>query len=228
MRSLPLLLAAGLIGLAAASPANAHRGMRLFDRADANKDGAVTRTEFDAARSARFAAIDANKDGALEVSELRTWRRAWPARFRDARFKTLDGDGDGKLGVEEYVARRKAAFAKIDANEDGAVDKAEFDAAFEKVRERMLAYYDRGDRGKRHHRWRGYKRRAMHRRPDLNGDGKVTRAEFDALGSLIFLRLDGDGDGAVTRKEMRQARRYFGRYGHRRDHRPDHRPDSGR
>ncbi|MCY3827570.1 MAG: hypothetical protein OXF89_00375 [Rhodospirillaceae bacterium] len=222
MRSLPLLLAAGLIGLtAAAAPADAHRGLRLFDRADANKDSAVTRAEFDAARNARFAAIDANKDGALEVSELRAWRRAWPARFRDARFKALDGDGDGKLGVEEYVARRKAAFERIDANKDGAVDKAEFDAAFEKVRERMLAYYGRGDRRKRYHRWHGHKRRAMHRRPDLNGDGKVTRAEFDALGSLIFLRLDGDGDGAVTRKEMRQARRHFDRRGH-------HHPESGR
>ena len=220
MKTLSLLFAAlftaGLIGLAAAAaPANAHRGMRMFDRADADKDGKVTAAEFAAARAARFAGIDANKDGALEVSELRAWRRALPARFRDARFKALDGDGDGKLGVEEYVARRKAAFAKIDANEDGAVDKAEFDAAFEKVRERMLAYYDRG---KRHHRWRGHKRRAMQRHPDLNGDGKVTRAEFDALGSLIFLRLDGDGDGAVTRKEMRQARRHFDRRGHHRDH----------
>ena len=222
MKSLPLLLAAGLIGLtAAAAPADAHRGLRLFDRADANKDGAVTRAEFDAARNARFAAIDANKDGALEVSELRAWRRAWPARFRDARFKALDGDGDGKLGVEEYVARRKAAFERIDADKDGAVDKAEFDAAFEKVRERMLAYYDRGDRRKRYHRWHGHKRRAMYRRPDLNRDGKVTRAEFDALGSLIFLRLDGAGDGAVTRKEMRQARRNFGRHGHHRDHHPE-------
>ncbi|MCY4393679.1 MAG: EF-hand domain-containing protein [Rhodospirillaceae bacterium] len=216
MRTLPLLLAAGLIGLtAAAAPANAHRGLRMFDRADANKDGKVTRAEFTAARSARFAGIDANKDGALEVSELRAWKRTWPSRARDARFKALDADGDGKIGVEEFVAQRKAQFTGIDSDKNGAVDKAEFDAAFDKVRERMLAYYG-GHGGKRRHRWRKRHGSGMERRMDLNGDGKVTRAEFDTLGQMMFLRLDGDGDGAVTRKEMRMAFRRFDRHGHRR------------
>ena len=209
MRSLPLLLAAA-VGLAAvAAPANAHRGLRMFHQADADRDGEVTRAEFDAARNARFAGIDANKDGVLEVSELRAWRRTWPSRVRDARFKALDADGDGKVGAEEFVARRKTAFADIDANKDGAVDKAEFDAAFEKFGSRMGARFGGGrwkDAG-RPWRWRKRKGYSMERRLDLNGDGKVTRAEFDALGSLIFLRLDGDGDGAVTRKEMWTARR---------------------
>lgn len=217
MRSLTLLLAAAAVCLTAvAAPASAHRGLRLFDRADANKDGSVTRAEFDAARDARFAGIDANKDGALEVSELRAWRRSWPARFRDARFKALDSDADGKLGPEEYVARRKAIFARIDADKDGAVDKAEFDAAFEKVRERMLARYGAHGGKHRHHR-KMRQRRKMEGRLDLNGDGKVTRAEYDAIGKLMFLRLDSDGDGAVSRKEVRKAfHRRFDRDGHHR------------
>lgn len=214
MRSLSLLLAAGLIGLtSAAAPANAHRGLRHFDRIDADKDGKVTRAEFDAARAARFAAIDANKDGALEVSELRAWKRTLPSRIRDARFKALDADADGKIGADEFVAQRKEAFARIDANKDGKVDKAEFDAAFEKIRERMLSRYD-AHRGKRHRHWRKRHGHGMKRRPDLNGDGKVTRAEFDAVGQMIFLRLDSDADGAVTREEMRMAFRRFDRHGH--------------
>ncbi len=219
MRILPLLLAAGLIGLtAAAAPADAHRGLRMFDRADANKDGTVTRAEFDAARSARFDGIDTDKDGALEVSELRAWRRTLPARARDARFKALDADGDGKVGADEFVARRKAAFARIDADKDGTVDKAEFDAAFDKVREEMLAY--RGARhGKRHHRWRKRRGSGMERRMDLNDDGKVTRAEYDTVSNVMFLRLDGDGDGAVTRKEMRKAYRRFDRHDRQGHHR---------
>ena len=204
MRSLPLLLAAAAVGLTAvAAPADAHRGLRMFRQADADKDGKVTRAEFEAARNARFAGIDANKDGALEVSELRAWKRTWPSRVRDARFKALDADGDGKVGAEEFVARRKTAFADIDANKDGAVDKAEFDAAFEKFRSRFG-----GGRWKyagRPWQWRKRKGYSMEQRLDLNRDGKVTRAEFDALGRMIFLRLDGDGDGAVTRKEMRTA-----------------------
>lgn len=214
MRTLPLLLAAAAVGLSAvAAPAAAHRGLHLFRQADADKDGKVTRAEFAAARNARFAGIDTDKDGVLEVSELRAWKRSWPSRVRDARFKALDADGDGRIGAEEFVAQRKAAFAGIDSDKDGAVGKAEFDAAFEKFRERMLAHYG-GDRGKRHRRWRKRHGAGMERRLDLNGDGKVTRAEFDALGSLIFLRLDSDGDGAVTRKEMRTAYRRFDRGGH--------------
>ena len=216
MRSIPLLFAAAAVGLTAvAAPANAHRGLRMFHQADADKDGKVTRAEFEAARKARFDGIDANKDGALEVSELRAWKRTWPSRVRDARFKALDADGDGKVGAEEFVARRKTAFADIDANKDGAVDKAEFDAAFEKFRGRFGA--GRSKYAGRHWRWHKRKGARMKRHPDLNGDGKVTRAEFDALGRMIFLRLDGDGDGAVTRKEMRTAYRRLVRRFDRRD-----------
>lgn len=216
MRSLPLLLAAAAVGLtAAAAPASAHRGMQMFRLADADKDGKVTRAEFDAARNARFARIDANKDGALEVSELRAWKRTLPARVRDARFKALDADGDGKVGAEEFVARRKAAFAGIDANKDGAVDKAEFDAAFEKFRSRMGHRFGEGRRkhAERPRRWHKKRGHSMERRLDLNRDGKVTRAEFDTLGRMIFLRLDSDGDDAVSRKEMRMTYRRFDRRG---------------
>ena len=219
MRSLSLLLAAAAVGLtAAAAPANAHRGIHMFRQADADKDGKVTQAEFAAARTARFAGIDTNKDGALEVSEMRAWKRTWPSRVRDARFKALDADGDGKVVPEEFVARRKAAFARIDTSKDGAVDKAEFDAAFEKFRGRMGAFHGdgRGKYGKHPRRWRDRRGRRPEERMDLNGDGKVTRAEFDTLGRMIFLRLDGDGDGAVSRKEMRMARWRF------------HRRDSGR
>ena len=216
MRPLPLLLAAGLIGLtAAAAPADAHRGLRMFDRADADNSGKMSRAEFDAARNARFVRIDANKDGTLEISELRAWWRTLPSRFRDARFKALDADGDGKVGAEEYVARRKATFTRIDADKSGTVDKAEFDAAFDTIRERMLEQYG-AHRGKRSNRWNDRRGRRLEQRLDLNADGKVTRAEFDAVGSLMFLRLDRDGDGAVTRREARMAFRRFDRHGDRR------------
>lgn len=216
MRSLSLLLAVAAVGLTAASaPASAHRGLHMFRQADADKDGKVTQAEFAAARNARFAGIDTNKDGALEVSELRAWKRTWPSRVRDARFKALDGDGDGKIGVEEFVAQRREAFAGIDADKDGAVDKAEFDAAFEKFRSRMGARFGDGHPkyAERPRRWRKRRGYSMEQRLDLNRDGKVTRAEFDTLGRMIFLRLDSDGDGAVSRKEMRMARWRFYRRG---------------
>lgn len=227
MRPLPLILAAGLIGLtAAAAPATAQkRGMRLFDRADTNKDGKVTKSEYDAARGALFAKMDANGDGTIETSELRAWIRALPSRVRDARFKKLDGNGDGRISADEYLARRKAAFDRIDENKDGNIDKAEFDKAFEgfrnRMRARMMRHREarrmRGDRGhrmqRRHH--RGHARmmrgRGAERRMDLNGDGKVTRVEFETLGQIRFLRLDRDNDGAISKDEARMARRYMHR-----------------
>lgn len=45
--------------------------------------------------------------------------------------------------------------------------------------------------------WTGY---------DLNGDWKVTRAEFSAVRNLCFVRVDANGDGLLTRGEIRRLR----------------------
>ena len=212
--TIPVIFAAAVIGLtAAAAPASAKRGMRMFNQADTNKDGTVTKAEFDAARGALFARMDANGDGVIETSELRAWIRALPARIRDARFKSLDTNGDGKISADEYVSRRKSMFDKIDANNDSSVDKAEFDKAFEAFRSRMRHRQMRPRRAHdgHHHKRRHFGRRGgmgrwLERRMDLNGDGKVTRVEFDTLGQFMFLRLDRDGDGAIGKEEARKAR----------------------
>ena len=41
---------------------------------------------------------------------------------------------------------------------------------------------------------------------DLNGDGRVTRAEFSAVRNLCFVRVDGNGDGLLTRTEIQRLR----------------------
>ena len=41
---------------------------------------------------------------------------------------------------------------------------------------------------------------------DLNGDGRVTRAEFSAVRNLCFVRVDGNGDGLLTRAEIQRLR----------------------
>ena len=60
-----------------------HRGMggEMAAMADANKDGAVSREEFNAAHAARFAQMDANKDGTVTPEERRAARMAmWQSR----------------------------------------------------------------------------------------------------------------------------------------------------
>ncbi len=50
-------------------------GMML---ADTNKDGAISRAEFDAMSAQRFARLDANQDGRLDAGELRHGRKTPP------------------------------------------------------------------------------------------------------------------------------------------------------
>lgn len=113
------LIATAIALLATPIPAlAAGEGMSLADfqaagrqrilRADANRDGRISKEEWAAARKnakrdpARlFGRLDANGDGQLDASEL----DALLAR----RFQRLDANGDGVLTQEERQAGRKAA-----------------------------------------------------------------------------------------------------------------------
>lgn len=88
----------------------------------------------------RFAMIDANEDGSVSGEEA--------ASQADMIFTAMDADDDGSLSFEEYMsvregsgfgfnpnreaimqARKSSRFDPMDANQDGAVTKAEFIAA---------------------------------------------------------------------------------------------------
>jgi Ca2+-binding EF-hand superfamily protein len=49
-------------------------GGRMLERADANKDGVVTRDEYRAVASAMFDRQDTNKDGRIDAAERQQWR----------------------------------------------------------------------------------------------------------------------------------------------------------
>lgn len=49
-------------------------GGRMLERADANRDGVVTRDEYRAVASAMFDRQDANKDGRIDAAERQQWR----------------------------------------------------------------------------------------------------------------------------------------------------------
>lgn len=53
-------------------------GMRALMMADTNRDGVVTRAEYDAAAAARFERLDTNRDGKLDAAD-RPQRRPAPA-----------------------------------------------------------------------------------------------------------------------------------------------------
>lgn len=109
-----------------------HRGEfragALFERLDADKDGAVTRAEVDAARAERFAAVDADKDGAVTLAELTAMLTKRAETQASRMMMRADSDDDGVLSPDEMGGRRHARmFERLDADGDGVVTKAEVD-----------------------------------------------------------------------------------------------------
>lgn len=145
--TLRIILAAGLLA-AGASPAFAQHGGNAFVAAyDADKDGSLTRAEYDSGRAARFTATDAN--------------------------------GDGGITEEEYVAEYSGRL------------------------ELELANFDRGEEKKAEARQRQIRQtRVRFGVIDTNKDGKIDRAEYDAIADRSFAEQDADKDGTITAADV--------------------------
>ena len=92
---------------------------------DANADGKVSKEEFLAKRPA-FDHIDGNHDGSVTADEVKAMpavaKRGGSGQNFVARF---DADKDGKVTTAEYDAKRTTLFEKIDKNKDGAIEQSE-------------------------------------------------------------------------------------------------------
>lgn len=116
-------------------PGNAHdhdrhgghfRGgfMKMCQEADLNKDGKVTRAEFDKAVGDKYAAAVKGGNGMSPDA----FYRVEFARFQDMeahRFKRLDKNNDGKLSEAEFAAPGEKLFAQLDKNKNGVLSKDE-------------------------------------------------------------------------------------------------------
>lgn len=113
----------------------------MFDTIDADKDGKVTYAEMEANRKAEFAAADTNKDGILSADELSA---RMLAKFQEklaertqAMLDNMDNDGDGSLSADEMgEGPGMRNFARIDADNDGAITKEEVQAAMKHHKKR--------------------------------------------------------------------------------------------
>jgi Ca2+-binding EF-hand superfamily protein len=91
---------------------------------DLNKDGQVTRAEFDKAAQQRFASA-AKGGGVLNGDQF---YQIALARFRDSNaryFQRLDTNHDGRLSLVEYAASSQRMFARADKNNDGVITQNE-------------------------------------------------------------------------------------------------------
>ncbi|MEQ6333773.1 hypothetical protein [Sphingobium sp. MK2] len=155
-------LVAALLAMTGSAAAAPHEGSAFIRDYDADKDGQVTRAEFDAGRLTRFRATDTNGDGWVSEAEYvaeyrarleqqlarserseekKAEERQRQIRQTHVRFAVLDKDKDGKMTQTEYDASGARAFAEQDNDKDGIVTAA--DAAATAARQ--LAARERTD-----------------------------------------------------------------------------------
>ena len=114
-----------------------------FDN-DLNKDGKVTRAEFDVAVGKRFA-LAANGTTAMNADQFAS---DLERRFRDGNaktFKRLDKDGDGRLTLAEFAASELKLFARLDKNTDGVISADEMRPRFHPRGDRVARSNPRPD-----------------------------------------------------------------------------------
>ncbi len=135
------------IGFAADNTAGAkgHRAAGWFKKADADRNGMLSRAEVEKAMprlAPKFDSIDTNKDGQLSRGELHAWKKAHRGERQAKaaeRFRHADADGDGAISraeAEKHAPRLAKKFDQIDANKDGKLTQDELRAYREAKRSR--------------------------------------------------------------------------------------------
>jgi Ca2+-binding EF-hand superfamily protein len=133
---LSALVAAAIVAAASSAPAQtrppADAGRALFQQADVNNDGRLSRVEFDAAREARFAGADTDRNGRLTMSELRALRpegaaspQRRPSREQIQKLRAIDRNNDRAVDLNEFRATNGDRFAAADRNRDGFITREE-------------------------------------------------------------------------------------------------------
>jgi Ca2+-binding EF-hand superfamily protein/mono/diheme cytochrome c family protein len=117
------------------------------------------------------------------------------AQESDGVFERYDRNRDGKVIADELPS--KATFARFDLDKDGTITLAEY----QKVSGKAAA----GGEAVTASRALSSQIESMIKAVDKNADGQITKEE--ANGAAWFTRLDQDGDGVVSAKELTLMRR---------------------
>ena len=191
----------------------------MMRRLDTDRDGKLTRAEFMAGVDRRFARADLDSDGKITDADLPPFMRGRDVlsgedrigrrRGRGMRMLRMlrgaDTDGNGEITKAEATAHAEKRFARFDRNSDGTVDEADREAFQNEMRDYRV-------------------KRFLHRFGAAES-GEVTREAFLARASERFERRDLDGDGVLSRREMRRGKRWGrgrGHHGWRKHHRGHH------
>lgn len=138
-------VAAGVMMVATPAFANDNK----FEKMDADGDGVITSVESDMVARDMHQRMDGDGDGRVTAVEMKAAHEA-KAREKgkthdkdDAHYnemvREMDADNDGAVSIDEYAATAREKHGEGDANDDGNVTRAEFDASMEKARDRHSA-----------------------------------------------------------------------------------------
>lgn len=105
--------------------------IEMFEQADRNHDGRISRAEFVDSRSARFRKMDRNDDGAVSRDDFGRLARFRPEAVErlEQMIEGADANHDGRMTLAELKAAPTPIFDHIDNNHDDVVDAAELAAA---------------------------------------------------------------------------------------------------
>ena len=116
---------------AAGSPEQrlANRGA-MFDRLDTNRDGSISRAEFEAAPTRHERRVVIRNDGQPGAHReglrmRRGMRMGMGMGLRGAMFDMADANRDGRVTLQEATAAAYRHFDMADANRDGQVTREE-------------------------------------------------------------------------------------------------------
>jgi Ca2+-binding EF-hand superfamily protein len=86
---------------------------------DLNKDGQVTRAEFDKANAQQFNQFA--KNGTMSQEQFFQMLFAQSREISERVFRRLDRDGTGRITLQEWAAPQERLFARLDKDNDGVV-----------------------------------------------------------------------------------------------------------
>ena len=97
----------------------------MFERFDTNGDGKITLEEANGTIDTKLADFDADGNGTLSLDEFQGLYLDQTRQMMVRGFQRFDRDGDGQLSREELGAPVEMIFGRMDANDDGAIEKSE-------------------------------------------------------------------------------------------------------
>lgn len=162
------------------------RAEARFARMDANQDGTFDTADRAARKAAMFDRLDSDRSGSISQAELEARHAERGGKRKDRR---PGREGAAPMTDAQKAERRAAMFARVDADGNGSLSRAELEAMHAKRAAR--------GGGMKGHRMGGMMA-AM--------DQPMTRQAFVDHSLAMFDRADSNRDGTVTGAERKAVR----------------------